>query len=85
MNVFSNTFVVLVVNAIARFTTDMQGRVRIGTAAGGDIGCRAGTAFLHEVGAAGLFTPTGTGACYFDVWAAAAFPAVVGAGCDGTF
>lgn len=30
MNVFSNTFVVLVVNAIARFTTDMQGRVRIG-------------------------------------------------------
>lgn len=85
MNVFSNTFVVLVVNAIARFTTDMQGRVRIGTAAGRDIGCRAGTAFLHKVGAAGLFTSTGTGACYFDVRAAAAFSAVVGAGCDGTF
>ena len=76
MDVLGDALAVLVIDAVVRFTTNMQGRVRRGAAAG-RVGC--GAALVREIRATGLLTVTGTGTGNLDVRAAAAFFGIVDA------
>ena len=82
MDVFCDAFVIFIIDAIARFTADMQGRIGVGTATRRDVACR--TALSCKIRTAGLLASASAGACNLDIRAAAAILAIVRAACDGT-
>ena len=82
MDVFCDAFVIFIIDAIARFTADMQGRIGVGTATRRDVACR--TALSCKIRTAGLLASASADACNLDIRAAAAILAIVRAACDGT-